>query len=98
MEPNGAFVERELDDVVMLTFPTKNQGWYADTVKEKVDRVRQEVRDNAVICDRRRFSMLREGVLSPELFLCGLTDFILTIAETYQEKFRKALEMILLRE
>ena len=87
-EPDDAFATRELDDFKMLLYPKRDDRSYQEIVDDKINHVNQEVRDPAVICDRRRFSMLSEGVLSPQLYLCALSDFILTIAETYQEKLR----------
>ena len=50
--------------------------------------LRREVRDVVVEGDRRRFSMLVERILDPNLYLCALSDFLLTIARTMEEDRR----------
>ena len=48
----------------------------------------QEVRQLDVEGDRRRFSMLVQGVLDPEHYLAALADFLLCISETMVEDVR----------
>ena len=85
-----AFITRELDNALLLQFPKRNSRHYEEIVKEKVDHLRREIRDDIVEGDRRRVSMLVEGIISPDLYLAACADFILTIAETYKEELRPA--------
>ena len=44
--------------------------------------------DVVVEGDRRRFSMLVEGVLDPDLYVAAMADFIFTITSTAEIGFR----------
>ena len=59
-------------------------------MREKINHVRQE-RANDVIVegDRRRFSMMVEGILDSDLYLAALSDFIVTVTSTMEIAFRK---------
>ena len=59
-----------------------------DIVAEKVEHVKQEIRCDIVEGDRRRTSMLVEGVVSPKLYLGALADFLLEIAKTMEKDLR----------
>ena len=52
-----------------------------DIVREKVEHVKREIRNTVIEGDRRRFSMLCEGIVSPRLYLGALSDFVYTIAK-----------------
>ena len=88
-EPQDAFVQRESDDLLMLQYPRPDDQLYEEIVRDKVDHVRQErVNDTIVEGDRRRMSMLVEGVLDPDLYLPAMTDFLYTITSTMQLDLR----------
>ena len=57
-------------------------------MREKTNHVRREIVDVVVEGDRRRFSMLVEGVLDPDLYVAAMADFIFTITSTAEIGFR----------
>ena len=64
--------------------------YYSAIVDEKVARVSQEVVRLDVEGDRRRTSMLVQGVLDQDLYLAGLADFLLCITETMKLDHRRS--------
>ena len=53
-----------------------------------MDHVKRELRNDVIEGDRRRTSMLVEGVISPRLYLGALADFLLTIVKTMEYGLR----------
>ena len=87
-EAPNAFMDRENEEPMMLRYPKPDEVDYEEVVKEKQDRVMQEVRQIDIEGDRRRTSMLVNNVLSPELYNGALADFLLTITTTMNEGVR----------
>ena len=55
--------------------------------------MRQEVVDVVIEGDRRRTSMLVEGILDPDLYMGGMSDFLYTIVSTMEIGFRNELKI-----
>lgn len=76
----------------MLQFPESHERSYDEITRNKIDHTRQErERDSATVfstSDRRRFSMLVENVLDPDLYLAALSDFLYTITSTVAFGYR----------
>ena len=88
-EAEGAFIAREKDDLKLLQYPEPHHNDYEDIVHEKIEYVRQEGERNVIIeGGRRRFSMLVENVIDPDLYVAGLADFLYTITSTMKIDLR----------
>ena len=76
----------------MLQFPEKNELLYEETTRNKIEHTRQErERDSSTVfstADRRRFSMMVENILDPDLYVAALSDFLYTITSTVQFDYR----------
>ena len=59
-----------------------------EIVEEKQDYLRNEVQTLQVESDRRRTSMLCQGILDPCHYLAALSDFVLSVVETMKVVLR----------
>ena len=57
-------------------------------VAEKQNYLKNETQILKVESDRRRVSMLVEGILDPDMYLAAVADFILTISQSMEVVLR----------
>ena len=88
-EAPNAFMDRENENPTMLQYPKSTDVSYMAIVREKWERVMQEVRRLDIEGDRRRFSMLVQGVLDPDWYMGALADFLYTICSTMIQDTRR---------